>query len=105
MIKGLNSQQRLIHDYIYDWCIKMRVSELNSSQTPDPFHLFLSGCGGVGKSYVVHSIYQSAIRAFRFPGRDPDLPTVLLTASTGKAAVNISGTTVHSAFSIPIKKK
>ena len=54
----------------------------------------------LGKSHTVHAIYQSALRMLRLPSQNPDHPTVLLTASTGKAAVNINGTTVHSTFGI-----
>lgn len=44
-------------------------------------------------------------RALRTPAHNPDLPTVLLTASMGKAAININGTTLHSAFHLPVKEK
>ena len=71
---------------------------------PDPFYIFLSGGAGVGKSHLIHAIYQGAIRALRQPGQNPDQPTVLLTASTGKAAANINGTTLHSAFNLPVRQ-
>ena len=47
---------------------------------------------------------QSAIRVLRKEGQHPDTPTIILTASTGKAAVNIGGTTLHTAFSLPCRK-
>lgn len=76
-----------------------------SVNVPDPFHIFLSGGGGVGKSHLINAIYEGVTRALRTPAHSPDQPTVLLTASTGKAAVNINGTTLHSAFNLPIKDK
>ena len=44
-------------------------------------------------------------RALRTPAHNPDLPTVLFTASTEKAAININGTTLHSAFHLPVREK
>jgi hypothetical protein len=48
--------------------------------------------------YFVNTLYEGLVEALRTPGQDPDKPTVLMTASTGKAASNINGMTVHSAF-------
>lgn len=101
LIQSLNSKQRLLFDFIYYWATAMRLSV----NVPDPFHIFLSGGGGVGKSHLINAIYEGVTRALRTPAHSPDQPTVLLTASTGKAAVNINGTTLHSAFNLPIKDK
>ena len=105
LIRSLNQEQRQLHDHIFRWCHNMHLSELFSQETPLPFYIFLSGGGGVGKSHTVNAIYQSALRQLRLQGSNPELPTVILTASTGKAAVNIGGTTLHSAFSLRIKKR
>ena len=41
-------------------------------------------------------------RILKYPGQNCDKePSVLVTASTGKAASNIDGITAHSAFSLP----
>jgi hypothetical protein len=54
------------------------------------------GAGGTGKSRLI-----DAIRVwFRRNGREKEL---IVTATTGSAAVKIAGTTVHSAVSIPIE--
>lgn len=53
-------------------------------------NLFVSGPGGVGKSYLVNHIMD------KFPES-----TVLL-APTGIAALNIGGATIHSAFRFPM---
>jgi chromosomal replication initiation ATPase DnaA len=52
------------------------------SQQPPPFHLFLSGRYGVGKSHTVHTIYQTAIRMLKKPGNSVDSPSIILTAPT-----------------------
>jgi len=93
----------------------MYVQKMNSSQrqfvlhilhlvktSALPFTIFLSGGAGVGKSYVLKMIYQALLRYFdTVPGENIDDVKVLLTAPTGKAAYNIKGTTLHSAFGIP----
>ena len=57
-------------------------------------NIFLSGGGGVGKTYVAQKIIGELKKA----GKE-----VLITASTGKAAMLLGGVTCHSAFHIPIK--
>lgn len=104
MVRNLNNRQRQIHDFIFLWCRQSRLSAIQCSTKPPPFHLFLSGGAGVGKTHPVHTIYQSAVRELRTPGNKIDNPTVLLTVSTGKAAVNIGGTTLHSAFHLPVRQ-
>ncbi|XP_062618879.1 uncharacterized protein LOC134280486 [Saccostrea cucullata] len=104
MIRSLNEKQRLLFDYLYFWATRTRLST-DSDSAPKPFYIFLSGGGGVGKTHVVNAIYEGLSRALRQPGHDPDKPTILMTASTGKAASNINGTTLHSAFCLPVKEK
>jgi len=104
MVRSLNPRQKIIHDHILSWCRQMNLAT-SVSEEPPPFHIFLSGGAGVGKSHTVHTIYQSAFRILKQPGKPIDLPTVILTAPTGKAAVNIGGTTLHNAFRLPVKKR
>ena len=56
-------------------------------------NVFVTGGGGVGKSYLVTQIVDE----LQASGK-----TVLITASTGKAATLIGGVTCHRAFNIPI---
>lgn len=42
MVQTLNKRQRLVHDFIGDWGWKVKMK-----QNLQPFHLFLSGGGGV----------------------------------------------------------
>ena len=105
MVQSLNQKQRPLFDFIYNWAVQTRTSELLNSDKPAPFSIFLSGGAGVGKSHTVNTIFQGVVRALRAPGQDPDKPTVLMTASTGKAATNVNGITVHSAFALPVKQQ
>ena len=66
----------------------------------EPFYTFLSGGGGVGKSHLIKVIAEYAKRHLKFPKQELDQPSIMLTASTGKAAAHINGVTLHSAFNI-----
>lgn len=69
-----------------------------------PFCYFLSGAAGVGKSTVINAIFQLVTRHFdNLRGSNPETIKVLLTAFSGKAAFLINGTTLHAAFSLPIR--
>ena len=62
----------------------------------------LHGGAGTGKSYVLKGIYQGLNRLLnQKPGQQTNDLTTLLIAPTGKAAHNIKGHTIHSAFHVP----
>ena len=68
-----------------------------------PLRLFLSGGAGVGKSTVTNALYEALIRYLNTqPKNDPD--NIVKVAPTGKAAFNIRGNTLHSAFKIPANR-
>ncbi len=50
---------------------------------------------------MITTIYHTAVKTFRHPPFNPELPTVLLMAPTGVAAINIDGTTVNTGLAIP----
>lgn len=68
-----------------------------------PFYAFLSEGGGVGKSHLIKSIYQAAIK-YNYntkAGEDFHQVKVMLLAPTAKAAYIIKGNTIHSALAVP----
>ncbi|KAL3987964.1 antigen [Sarotherodon galilaeus] len=101
MFQNLNKKQACIFYAVRDWCIK-RVCALN----PEQFFFYINGGAGTGKSHLIKCIYLEASKILSKVPRyadDVDIskPTVLLTAFTGTAAFNISGTTLHSLLKLP----
>ena len=91
-VQMLNKKQR---EFFYHALHLIKTSE-------KPFYAFLSGGGGVGKSHLIKSIYQAALKYYNSrAGEDFRRIQILLLASTGKAAYLIKGNTIHSAFGIP----
>ena len=91
-VRKLNFEQKKFFYHILH-SVKMASS---------PFYIFLSGGAGVGKSVLVRCIYQGLLKFLNHQrNEEPDKLKVLLCAPTGKAAHNIGGSTIHSAFCIP----
>lgn len=89
MIRGLNEQQKL---FMYHVLHKLKTDT-------EPLFIFLSGGAGVGKSVVTRALYQALLKYYSHKlHNSPDNLHVSLCAPTGKAAHNINGSTIHSAF-------
>ena len=113
-----NDEEELQQNRISDSDYRKLVCSLNKKQREfffhvlhsiktkdDPLRLFLSGGAGVVKSTVTNALYQALDRYLNsIPGENPDNIKVLKRAPTGKAAFNIKGNTLHSAFNIPVNR-
>ena len=98
MLRKLNSKQRAIATFHRNWC-KNTVLALKEGKPVEPYHIFLSGPGGVGKFHVIKLIHSDTLKILQLSGvLQPDDMTVLRTAPTGVAAFNINGMTLHSAL-------
>ena len=95
LMRIMNDEQSQVFYTIRQWCI----DKVNGGN-PKPFHIFLTGGAGTGKSHVIKCIYNESIRLLQRMNHNPDDVSVLLTAPTGVAAFNINGSTLHSALSI-----
>ena len=94
LIKSLNGKQSFYFHRL--------MRKIHSNQS---FHEFVSGSAGVGKSKLIHAIYQSCLRIYNSsPGSNPEKVKILLTAPTGRAAFSIGGLTLHGAFQLPISQ-
>ena len=92
LLQMLNRKQR-----------ELFYNALHLIKTSDkPFYAFLSGAGGVGKSHLIKSVYQAALKYYnKQAGEDFHCVHILLLAPTGKAAYIIKGNTIHSGLVVP----
>ncbi|XP_029948792.1 uncharacterized protein LOC115389532 isoform X1 [Salarias fasciatus] len=101
MYQSLNLKQASFFYTVREWCIR-RVCGLR----PEQFFYYINGGAGTGKSHLIKCIHSEASKILRNVPRhcdevDISKPTVLLTAFTGTAAFNISGSTLHSLLKLP----
>ena len=104
-VRSLNVKQRQVFDFIYNWAKSCISKCANGKQVPVPFHIFLSGGGGYGKSHLIKTIYHSINKVFLYQSENPEKPRVLVLAPTGVSAININGSTIHSGLNIPCRGK
>ena len=98
----LNEGQQHLFNFVMQHAVYCKLAEKNTKLEPNPFQIFVSGGAGVGKSFLVTTKeYLKGI--LRYPSQNPDNPSFLVTASTGKAATNVNGITLYSPFNLPVK--
>ena len=79
--------------------VQRDCNSTKNGKTVTPYHLFVSGPGGVGKSHIIKIIKSDTIKLLRLSGIfEPDDVMVILTAPTAVAAFNVGGMTLHSAL-------
>ena len=103
MIRLLNCQQRQVFNIIYSWA-KNKIKYSNSSLNHEValLRLFVTGGAGVGKSYLMKTIFEALTKILNFHAGSPDKIKVLKIAPTGVAAINIDGTAINTALGIPL---
>ena len=91
VVNGLNEQQRSIVMFHRGWC-KKAVLALKEGKPVEPYHVFLSGPGGIGKSHVIKLVHSDTLKLLKLSRAfEPDDVIALL---TGVAAFNINGMTL-----------
>ena len=63
-MRGLNEHQRSIVMFHRDWC-KKAILALKEGKPVEPYHVFLSGPGGVGKSHVIKLVYSDTLKLLK----------------------------------------
>ena len=96
-IRSLNEKQRQIFNYVLSWTRKTIQSfqSINTSK-PKPFHIFLTGSAGCGKSYLLTTLKFYLQKALSYGSKNAEKERLLVLAPTGVAAVNVDGSTIHS---------
>lgn len=96
-VGSLNTIQTSIFTTVVD-SIEKQMKEMKYVTSASSLRLVVSGTAGTGKSYLIETIADYLVLNHKTPkGRS----IVLIAASTGKAAFQIKGNTVHSLLSIP----
>ena len=80
-IIDLNSQQRLIFDDIME-----REFANQTAMEIEPYHIFISGEAGTGKSYLMRVLMEAIKRLNVKPGKELDKPSIISMAPTANAA-------------------
>uniref|UniRef100_A0A9J8C4U4 ATP-dependent DNA helicase n=1 Tax=Cyprinus carpio carpio TaxID=630221 RepID=A0A9J8C4U4_CYPCA len=95
LIRSLNKTQISVFYKLRQWCLsKIR------GENPKPFHVFITGGAGTGKSHLIKAIQYEATRLLSQIALNPDDVPVVLTAPTGIAAFQLKASTLHHTFSI-----
>ena len=63
-IRELNDQQRAIVMFHCNWC-KQAVIALKEGKPVEPYYVFLSGPGGVGKSHVIKLVHSDTFKLLK----------------------------------------
>ena len=107
-IRSLNAKQRQLFEVIHKWS-RDYMKNLSSKTIKNikPFHIFLTGGAGVGKSHLIKTIYMSISKVLMYKGGHPEKPRIPLMGPTsvGVAAINIDRTTIHTALEITVGSK
>ena len=92
----MNEDQTRIFQNVKDHLVHQEKHEAKACQCSDlkPLHMFLSGVGGTGKSFlIVAAIWKEKT----------DGLTCAVAAPTGLAAFNVGGVTIHRLLQLPIE--
>ncbi|KAK6168715.1 hypothetical protein SNE40_019901 [Patella caerulea] len=97
LLRSLNKLQSQVFYKVRQFCL-----DKIHNKNPEQFMLFLTGGAGSGKSHIIKCIYFEASRLLARISDSPDDTTVAMMAPTGVSAYNISSSTIHAMFNLPI---
>ena len=101
----LNTDQKRIFDHVKAHLLKQIEYERKSKQEKEqsecvkPLHMFISGVGGTGKSFLIEAIKALVKSLWSTLTKQ----TCAVAAPTGLAAYNVGGVTAHRLFQLPIE--
>lgn len=85
-VRSLNEEQLRAYNIV-----SSHYRSVLNGDNPEPLYMLVCGTAGSGKSFLISAIAQTL--------RD----SCTLTGTTGKAACNICGSTLHSALQLPVQ--
>ena len=99
----MNNKQRKILDFILKWTRETIQSRSHEHAVkPDPFHIFLTGTVGCGKSHLLTTIKFYLQKSLTYGSKHIGKEKLLMLALTDLAAVNVDGSTIHSTLGISV---
>ena len=95
----LNADQRRIFKNVKAHLLHQQCHETRECECDlKPLHMFVSGVGGTGKSFLIE-----LIKAWVNSTWSLDCLTCAIAAPTGLAAFNVGGITIHRLFQLPVE--
>jgi len=103
-IEMLNNDQKRVFKKISDHLLHQHQHDAGECTCKEfkPLHMFASGVGGTGKSFLIETI-RSQVKNIWRDDLAKDTTTCVVAAPTGLAAYNVGGVTVHRLFQLPIE--
>ena len=102
-IRSPNENQQQLFNILQSWAQQqVKNKSVSYLSIIESLHIFLTGDADCGKSFLMKVIYQALTKTLSYGNSSVHKPKVLLMASTGVAAINIDGTTIHTALNIPV---
>ena len=90
-IRSLNAKQRQLFEVLHKWSRDyIKNLSCKTIKNTKPFHIFLSGGAGFGKSHLIKTIYMAISKVLMYDGGHPEKPRILLLAPTVVATINNS---------------
>ena len=95
-IRSLNLEQQNVFDVLHKFT-KDFIKNLGPKrqQMINPFHIFITGALGVGKSSLIKTTHMSLNKVLMHNGGDHEKQRILLVTPTAVGAVYINETTIH----------
>ena len=93
MVEKLNEDQRRVFDRVSSH-LREQCSSTDSSDL-EALRMFVSGCGGTGKSFLIKTI--------KYWVKSKTGKHVAVTAPTGISAFNVNGLTIHRLLQLPVE--
>ena len=101
-VSMMNEDQARVYRLVKEHLLHQERHETSACQCTDlkPLHMFLTGVGGTGKSFLIEAIRSMVAEIWH--GKTDGL-TCAVTAPTSLAAFNVSGVTIHRLLQLPIE--
>ena len=101
-VSKLNEDQHCIFDNLSEHFVHQYRHEIDACNCKDfkPVHMFVSGVGGTGKSFLIETIRAKVAEIWKEKNGQV---ICAVAAPTGLAAYIINGVTVHRLFQLPIE--